>query len=154
VADTKLSALTAAATLTGTELVYAVQGGASVKTTTQDIADLASVAPVVMTPITVTYGASTTIDVTGAADSRAHRMTLTGALTLNFTGAADGQKVWVELIQDGTGSRVVTLGTSVAYGTTIPSFVATTTASKKDILGFVYSSSASKYLLVGVAKGF
>lgn len=41
-ADLKISELTAAATLTGAELVEAVQGGQNVKTTTQAIADLGS----------------------------------------------------------------------------------------------------------------
>jgi hypothetical protein len=40
-ADTKISAMTNAAALDGTELVPLVQGGANVKATTQDIADLA-----------------------------------------------------------------------------------------------------------------
>lgn len=41
-ADKKISQLTTAAALTGTEAVPVVQSGATVKTTTQDIADLAS----------------------------------------------------------------------------------------------------------------
>ena len=40
-ADTKISAMTSAAALDGTELVPVVQGGANVKATTQAIADLA-----------------------------------------------------------------------------------------------------------------
>jgi hypothetical protein len=39
-ADKKISQLTAAATLTGTELLPIVQGGQTVQTTAQDIADL------------------------------------------------------------------------------------------------------------------
>ncbi len=39
-ADVKISALTAASALTGTELIETVQGGTNKKTTTQDIADL------------------------------------------------------------------------------------------------------------------
>jgi len=41
-ADTKISAMTSAGTLTGSEVVPVVQSGANVRTTTQDIADLAS----------------------------------------------------------------------------------------------------------------
>lgn len=41
-AQEKISGLPAAATLTGSELVESVQGGNSVRTTTQDIADLAA----------------------------------------------------------------------------------------------------------------
>lgn len=41
-ADVKISALTAASALTGTELVEVVQSGTNKKSTTQDIADLAA----------------------------------------------------------------------------------------------------------------
>lgn len=40
--DQKISELSAAGTLTGTELIEAVQGGVNVQTTTQAIADLGS----------------------------------------------------------------------------------------------------------------
>lgn len=43
--DKKISQLSSAAALTGTEVVPVVQGGSTVKTTTQDIADLAGGVP-------------------------------------------------------------------------------------------------------------
>lgn len=122
--------------------------------TAGDIPGQLTIAAKTPAPVTVTYAASTTIDVTGQPDGRIHRITLTGNLTLGFTGGVDGQKVLVELIQDATGSRIVTMGSSVAYGTDISAFAATTTPSKKDVLGFIYSSAAAKYLLVAVAKGY
>lgn len=128
--------------------------GAGIGLTYNDASNTLTISRTVAAPVTVSYGASTTIDVTGQPDSRLHRMTLTGNLALDFTGAADGQKVLVELTQDGTGSRTVTLGTSVSYGTDITSFTATTTAGATDVLGFIYNSAAGKYRLVAVAKGY
>lgn len=128
--------------------------GAGITLTYNDGAGTLTIARSVAAPVTVTYGASVTVDVTGRPDSQVHRMTLTGNLVLDFTGGTDGQKVWIELTQDGTGSRTVTLGAGVAYGADITSFTASTAASKKDILGFVYDSTAGKYLLAAVAKGY
>lgn len=128
--------------------------GAGIGLTYNDASNTLTISRTVAAPVAVSYGASTTIDVTGQSDSRLHRMTLTGNLALDFTGAADGQKVLVELTQDGTGSRTVTLGTSVSYGTDITSFTATTTAGATDVLGFIYNSAAGKYRLVAVAKGY
>jgi hypothetical protein len=61
-ADTKISALPNATALFGTEPVPIVQGGATVQTTVQDIADLASVSSVV-TPLTIQGTASATGEV-------------------------------------------------------------------------------------------
>lgn len=102
---------------------------------------------------TVTYAATVNINLTTITTSVA-RITLTGPCTINFTGGNDGQKVTLELLQDGTGGRVVTLGTGVGYGTDITSYTGTTTLNKRDILGFQYNSSLSKALLIGVAKGY
>lgn len=203
-ADLKLSDIrtaSPASALTGTEPVYTVQGGASVATTAQEIADLAldranhtgtqaastisdfaeatddrvaalvvagvgitatyddtagslTIKRAVAAPVTVTYGATVTVDVTGQPDSRLHRITPTGNITLDFTGAADGQKVLIEVTQDATGSRLVTLGTGVAYGSDITAYTASTAANKTDVLGFIYNSAAGKYRLVAVAKGY
>lgn len=106
----------------------------------------------VQSPSTITYAASITPDCT---TGNFFRVTLTGALTINNpTGAVDGQKIMFELIQDATGSRVVTLGAAFAFGTGIASFTATTTASKRDFLGVVYNSTAAKFFVIAVAQGY
>ena len=83
------------------------------------------------------------------------RITLGGATTaLTFTGAADGQKLILELTQDATGSRLVTLPGTVRYSTTIPSITLSTTGSKLDRLGFIYHAPSGKYDLVAAAIGY
>jgi hypothetical protein len=82
------------------------------------------------------------------------RITLTSSTTLTLTGASDGQRIVLELIQDSTGSRILTLGSSFRLGTDITSVVLSTTASKTDKIGVIYNSAASKYDVVAFVKGF
>jgi len=99
---------------------------------------------------TIAYATTINIDLTTIV-SPIGRITLTGPATINFTGGVDGQKFTLELLQDSTGGRVATLGTGVGYGSDITSYTGNTTASKTDILGFVYKTTAR---LVAVAKGY
>ncbi len=83
------------------------------------------------------------------------RVTLGGNRTLgNPTGAVDGQKLTFELVQDGSGSRTITLDTKFAFGTDITSVTLSTTASKRDFLGVVYNATLDKFLVLGLVKGF
>jgi hypothetical protein len=102
---------------------------------------------------TITYAATININLTTITTPVA-RITLTGPATINFTGGSDGQKLTLELLQDGTGGRVVTLGTGIGYGADILSYSGNTTLNKTDILGFQYNSTLSKALLIAVAKGY
>lgn len=80
---------------------------------------------------------------------------LAGNRTLsNPTGAADGQKIIFEFIQDGTGSRTITLGSKFTFGTSIPSITLTTTANKRDFLGVIYSQPDDKYFVQAFTQGF
>lgn len=80
---------------------------------------------------------------------------LTGNITLQVSNGTDGQHFTVELLQDGTGSRLVTFDTShFRYGTDITGFTATTTASKLDRVACIYRSANSKADIVATVKGF
>lgn len=83
------------------------------------------------------------------------RVTLGGNRTLdNPTNMQDGmQYVW-EFIQDGTGSRTITLGSKFAFGTDITGLTLTTTASKRDFVTAIYNTAADKFYIVGVSKGY
>jgi hypothetical protein len=84
-----------------------------------------------------------------------YRVTLGGNRTLgNPTNGTDGQKIVWELIQDGTGSRTITLDTKFALGSEISSVVLTTTAGKRDFLGAIYNQSTDKWYVVALAKGY
>jgi hypothetical protein len=83
------------------------------------------------------------------------RLTLNSSVTtLTITGALDGQKVILEVIQDSTGSRTVTWPSNVRFGTDITSVTLTTTPSKTDRIGLIYNSAATKYDVVAYIKGF
>lgn len=98
-----------------------------------------------------TYAASVTLD---CASYDLFELTLTGNITIAFTGGTDGQRVAVRLTQDGTGSRTVTWDSSVSFGTDITTATASTTASKIDYFGLIYNSTALKYHLVSMARGY
>lgn len=83
------------------------------------------------------------------------RVTLGGNRTLgNPTNPTDGQKCTWEIIQDGTGSRTITLDTKFAFGTDITSITLTTTLNKRDFLGCIYNSAADKWFVVSFIKGY
>lgn len=98
----------------------------------------------------ITFNASITIDATLG---NHHRIPLNGNTTLNApTGPSDGEKITLELIQDATGSRTVTWNAVFDFGASgAPTL--TTTANKRDLVGFIYSSSASKWLYAGSQLG-
>ncbi len=108
-------------------------------------------APAISSPA---YSASLTLDLSTVPNGGIFRVTLTGNITLDISGGTDGQKFQMELLQDGTGSRLVTLSSNFAFGTDITSFTATTTASKTDYIGCQYDGTATKARVLAVNKGF
>jgi len=108
--------------------------------------------PLVFPPVPLTDAATIATD---ASLGNQFRVTLGGNRTLgNPTNPTDGQKVMWELIQDGTGSRTITLDTAFALGTDISSITLTTTAGKRDFLGAVYNSTATKWYVIAFVKGY
>jgi hypothetical protein len=103
-------------------------------------------------PVNLTDGV--TIN-TNAALGNHFRVTLGGNRTLaNPTNATDGQRILFEVTQDGTGSRTLTLGNKFAFGADITEVTLSTTAGKKDFVGVQYNSSADKFYVIAVAKGY
>lgn len=110
-----------------------------------------SIPPAKISAVTATT-TSATVDFT---NSDTVRLTLqSNVTTLTITGASDGQKCLLEVIQDATGSRTITWPANVRFGTDITSITLTTTASKTDRVGFIYVSGANKYDVVSLARGF
>src|SRR3990167_799727 len=104
------------------------------------------------TVIALTDGANIATD---ASLGNHGRVTLAGNRTLdNPTNPTDGQRFLWELIQDGTGSRTLTLGSAFALGTDVASTTLTTPASKRVFLGAVYNSTAVKWYVVLFVKGY
>lgn len=83
------------------------------------------------------------------------RLTTTQSFTLsNPTNPTDGQRVVWEIIQDGTGSRVMTLGGKFAFGTDLTAATLTTTASKRDFITAIYNVVTDKWYVVAFIKGY
>ena len=83
------------------------------------------------------------------------RVTLGGNRTLsNPSNPTDAQKIIVEVIQDATGSRTLAFGTAYSFGSGLPSPTLTTTANKRDFLGFVYNASTGLWYFIAFVNGF
>lgn len=111
-----------------------------------------TIAPMYLCKVqTPSYSANTTIDWSAGCIAR---ITLTGNIVITNSGAVDGQKLLLELKQDGTGSRTVSFTSETRFGTDITSITLTTTASKTDKIGLIYNSTDNKYDVIAFVKGF
>jgi hypothetical protein len=111
------------------------------------VADLPLVTPVQ----TITDGATLNWD---WSTGNRFRVTLGGNRTLAApSNATDGQIVVLEVKQDGTGSRTLTMS-AFEFGTDITSITLTTGANKVDLITFYYNSSLNMYFVLGCQKGF
>lgn len=83
------------------------------------------------------------------------RVTLGGDRTLGVpSNPEDGQKVTLEVTQDATGGRSLTLGSGFTFGTDISVLTLSSTAGLTDVIGLMYSASLSSWLITGLARGF
>lgn len=82
-------------------------------------------------------------------------VTLGGNRTLlNPRNLQDGQKIIFEIIQDGTGSRTLTLDSKFSFGTSIPSITLTTTPDAKDFIGCKYNLKDDKLYVLAFEDGY
>lgn len=78
---------------------------------------------------------------------------LKGNRTLaNPTGAAPGQRILFEFIQDSTGSRSVSLGSKFATGGFTVTLTAT--ANRRDFMEVVYSDADDKFYVINFVKNY
>jgi hypothetical protein len=98
-----------------------------------------------------TYAATTAINWSQGSYAR---ITLTGNVTFTFSGAVDGQRLVLEIIQDATGSRTITWPASVVFGSDVTSYVPSTTGSLRDFVGLLYNATSGKYYVVSIARGY
>ena len=105
-----------------------------------------------MTPVVLKDASSIAVDATMGSH---FYVTLGGNRTLaNPIGAADGQHFIFEIIQDGSGSRTLTLDTKFAFGTTLASITLSTTAGLRDFIGVIYRKSTDKFYVVAFTDGY
>ncbi len=104
--------------------------------------------PTLVTPNISSIKWSVTTDTDGATitfDKNAwdfHRVVLGGNRTLALSNMAAGDKIVLDIIQDGTGTRTVTWFTTIKWvGWTVPTL--TTTINKIDTFGFICTSAGN-----------
>lgn len=108
----------------------------------------------VMNPKVVVLQSKPTI-VSDCSAGNHFRVTLTtDAIMAAPVGMRDGQRVIWEFIQDGTGTRLVTLNSIFTFGTDPASFTATTTASKRDFVCAVYNQTTNKFYVMATPKNY
>ena len=108
----------------------------------------------VLFPAPVTLSDGPTIS-TDASLGTHFRVTLGGNRTLaNPTGASDGQRITWEIIQDETGSRILSYGSMFTFGLDVTSPVLSTTAGLRDFITAIYNSTTEKLYVSGFARGY
>lgn len=107
---------------------------------------------IITPPVALTDAATIVVD---ASLGNHFRVTLGGNRTLGApSNPTDGQKMLIEAIQDGTGSRTLAYNAVYVFGSDIASPTLTTTASKRDFIGFVYNSAVTAWHCIAVVKGY
>lgn len=85
-------------------------------------------------------------------------VTLGGNRTLNApTNPLAGQRITLEIVQDGTGSRTLTLATGAGgfrFGDDPSGYTASSAADAIDLIECVYSATADRWLITDVRKGY
>ena len=104
-------------------------------------------------PAVVALSDASTITV-NAALGNDFRVTITANRTMGApSNPVDGQRIDFQVTQDGTGSRTITWNSVYDFGTDgAPTL--TTTASKGDVIGFIYYAASSKWRCAGWKLGF
>lgn len=145
-ADTKTSDETAAAALTGAELIRGVQSAANVKITGDQVKTFTRIPRVT----TITSSATPTIntDTCDVVTITALAAAIT-SFTTNLSGSpTEGQKLIIRILDNGT-ARAITWGASFASrGATLP---VTTVLSKYLYVGLIYNDVTNVWDCVAVS---
>lgn len=101
---------------------------------------------------TLTFSATLSIDVDTVSLGI---LTLTGNTTVTFTGTpTDGQPILLRLIQDASGSRIVTWESRVRFSTDLGATALSTTGLKTDYILLRYNTAANKWDVLALNRGF
>jgi len=144
-ANTAISNLPAAATLTGAEIVPVVQSAATVRTTVTDIATFSN------TPVTLAYAATVSPASSGKIT---YRVTMTGNMVINApSGAADGNQVEFWLTASG-GSWTVTFSFArIPSSSTLTSPVTIASGTQGELM-FRYDSTLGAWKAARFVNGY
>lgn len=82
------------------------------------------------------------------------RIQATGNFTLsNPSNLVDGQMIYLDVTQDATGARTMTVGSKFRFSATFPNATLSTAAGKKDKLAFQYNAVDDKLDIIYFIKG-
>ena len=82
-------------------------------------------------------------------------VTLGGNRTIGApTNPSPNQVIILKVKQDGGGSKTLSWNAVFAFSADLPAPTLTTTANHTDLLGFLYSSTVSKWLYIAEVKDF
>ena len=144
-ANTTISNLAAAATLTGAEIVPVVQSASTVRTTTANIAAVSN------TPVTLPY-AVTVFPVSSGRIT--YRVTMTGDMVINAPlGAADGNQVEFWLIASGGSWQVTFSFARIPSSSTLISPVTIASGTQGELM-FRYDSTLGAWKAARFVNGY
>lgn len=102
--------------------------------------------------VALTDGATISVN---AAKGNDFRVTLGGSRTLaSPTNPVDGQRIDVQVTQDGTGSRTLSYGAAYEFASSLPAPALSTAPGVTDILSFIYNAAKGKWLFTGSVTGY
>lgn len=121
--------------------------------TNGNAAQVTSLSSFVEQPMTLPFSSTVNTD---ASSGNLFGFTATSNFTLsNPTNGTDGQKVVWRIKQGGGTSAAITFGTNFGFGVDIGSgVVLSNTSGSMDYLGAIYNSSASKWHVVSLVRGY
>lgn len=90
---------------------------------------------------TTTITASTANTTIAADGLRRARLILAASTTLDVSGGVDEQALTLSIQQDATGGRALTAGTSIKFGTDVPTYTPTSTANAVDHVQLIRRSA-------------
>jgi hypothetical protein len=83
------------------------------------------------------------------------RVTLGASRTMGTpANPTDGQQIIFQITQSSAGSATITWDTGYEFSTELPQPTLSTAAGKTDLLGFIYNSAKSDWLLAAFVNGF
>lgn len=114
----------------------------------------ATVEPSALAPavVALTDGPTITVD---ASQGNDFRVTLAASRTMATPShPTDGQQIIFQITQGSGGSATITWDTGYEFSTELPQPTLSTAAGETDLLGFIYNSAKSRWLLAAFVNGF
>jgi hypothetical protein len=128
-----------------TEAIASPARAASAATTVEQ----GALAPAV---VALTDGPTITLD---ASQGNDFRLTLGASRAVSTpSNPTDGQQIIFQITQGSGGSATITWGTGYEFSTALPQPTLSTAAGETDLLGFIYNSAKSSWLLAAFVNGF